>query len=86
MNEIISQLVGEFIGTFILVLLGNGIVSGVVLSKTKAHNAGWLAISLGWGLALTLAIYIGGFLSLGHFNPAVTIAIYYSSIFRSYDC
>ena len=44
------QLIGEFIGTFILVLLGNGVVASNLLNKTKAHNSGWVTIPLGWGL------------------------------------
>ena len=46
-----TQTLGEFIGTFILVLLGDGVVAGVSLNKSKANGAGWIAITLGWGLA-----------------------------------
>ena len=52
MHSEMVQLLGEFLGTFILILLGNGVVSGVVLNKTKATGAGWVAITLGWGLSL----------------------------------
>ncbi|HMQ00803.1 MAG TPA: MIP/aquaporin family protein [Cyclobacteriaceae bacterium] len=64
----------EFIGTFILILLGNGVVGGVVLKGTKSHGAGWLTIVMGWGLAVTLAIYAVGNYSGAHINPAVTLS------------
>lgn len=66
---------GELLGTFILVLLGDGVVSACILNKTKAQNSGWIAIVLGWGIAVTVAVYIGGFMSGAHLNPAVTLAM-----------
>ncbi len=69
------QLLGEFLGTFVLILLGNGVVSGVVLKKTKATGAGWIAITLGWGFAVMMGVYVSGFMSPAHLNPAVTIAM-----------
>lgn len=65
---------GELIGTFVLVLLGDGVVAGVSLNKTKSQNSGWVLITLGWGLAVTLGVYVSGFLSAAHLNPAITIA------------
>lgn len=59
----------------LLILLGNGVVAGVVLKGTKSENAGWLAIVVGWGLAVTLAIYAVGGISGSHLNPAVTLAL-----------
>jgi glycerol uptake facilitator protein len=64
----------EFFGTMILILLGNGVVAGVVLKGTKSENAGWLTIVVGWGLAVTLAVYAVGKISGAHLNPALTIA------------
>ena len=58
MHSEMVQLLGEFLGTFILILLGNGVVSGVVLNKTKATGAGWVAITLGWGFAVMMGVYI----------------------------
>ncbi|QPS71599.1 MIP/aquaporin family protein [Lactococcus garvieae] len=75
MHSEMVQLLGEFLGTFILILLGNGIVSGVVLNKTKATGAGWVAITLGWGFAVMMGVYVSGFMSPAHLNPAVTIAM-----------
>ena len=49
-----NELFGEFLGTLILILLGNGVVAGVVLPKTKSNNAGWIVITMGWGLQLRL--------------------------------
>ena len=65
----------EFFGTMLLILLGDGVVASVVLKESKSENAGWLTIVIGWGLAVTLAIYAVGNISGGHFNPAVTLAL-----------
>lgn len=69
-----SPYLAEFIGTFILILLGNGVVGGSILKGTKSHGAGWFAIVTGWGLAVTLAIYAVGNYSGAHINPAVTLS------------
>jgi glycerol uptake facilitator protein len=67
---------GEFVGTAILILLGNGVVGGVLLAGSKAENAGWMAITTGWALAVfagvAVAISIGD--SDAHLNPAFTVA------------
>lgn len=65
----------EFLGTMFLILMGNGLVAGVVLKGTKSENAGWLSIVVGWGLAVTLAIYAVGNYSGAHLNPALTLAL-----------
>jgi len=70
-----SSYFAEFFGTLLLVLLGDGVVAGVVLRKTKSENAGWLTIVIGWGLAVTLPIYAVGRISGAHINPAITIAL-----------
>lgn len=65
----------EFIGTTLLVLLGNGVVANVFLAKTKSHQAGWIVVTVGWGLGVAMAVYAIGRISGGHINPAVTIAL-----------
>lgn len=74
-NSLFVQLIGEFVGTLILVLLGDGVVAGVSLKKSKAEGAGWIAITLGWGFAVILGVYASGFMSLAHLNPAVTLGM-----------
>lgn len=70
-----GSLLAEFIGTALLIILGDGVVANVLLNKSKGHNAGWMAISTGWGLAVALSVYCIGVFSGGHLNPAVTIAM-----------
>lgn len=65
----------EFIGTALLILLGNGVVAGVLLKDSKAQNAGWWVISVAWGLAVAFAIYAVGQFSGAHLNPAVTLGL-----------
>ncbi|MEU4145395.1 MIP/aquaporin family protein [Streptomyces parvulus] len=67
--------IGETIGTAILILLGGGVCAAVTLKASKARNAGWVAIALGWGFAVMTAAYISTPLSGAHLNPAVTIGI-----------
>lgn len=63
---------GEFLGTMILVLLGDGVVAGVLLGRSKAHNAGWIAVTAGWAFAVMAGVYtaraIGG-PGVGFINP-----------------
>lgn len=68
------QIFSEFLGTAMLVLLGDGVVAGVNLKKSKAEAAGWVAVTMGWGMGLAMAVYISGFMGPAHLNPAVTIA------------
>ncbi|WP_053711868.1 MIP/aquaporin family protein [Streptomyces sp. NRRL B-3648] len=67
--------IGETIGTAILILLGGGVCAAVTLKASKARNAGWLAITFGWGFAVLTAVYISAPLSGAHLNPAVTVAL-----------
>ncbi|MCU0397150.1 MAG: aquaporin family protein [Cyclobacteriaceae bacterium] len=76
-----SPYLAEYLGTLILILLGDGVVAAVVLKQTKSENAGWLTIVIGWGLAVTLAIYAVGKISGAHLNPAVTLALAWSGSF-----
>ncbi|MFC9269971.1 MIP/aquaporin family protein [Streptomyces zhihengii] len=67
--------IGETIGTAVLILLGGGVCAAVTLKSSKARNAGWLAITFGWGFAVLTAVYTTGALSGAHLNPAVTLGI-----------
>lgn len=71
-----SAAFGELAGTFILLLLGNGVVAGVLLKRSKGENAGWLAITAGWGFAVVAGVFTA--LACGspdaHLNPAVTLS------------
>ncbi len=69
-----SIYLGEFLGTLMLVLLGDAVVANVILNKTKGNNSGWMVIATGWALAVAVPAYIFGPVSGSHFNPAVTIA------------
>jgi glycerol uptake facilitator protein len=63
----------EFIGTALLVLLGNGVVANVLLAKTKGSGAGWIVITFGWGMAVFVGVWSVGEISGAHLNPAVTL-------------
>ena len=67
--------VAEFVGTALLILFGDGVVAGVLLSKSKAQNSGWMVITTGWGLAVVVAVYTVGPISGAHINPAVTLGL-----------
>jgi glycerol uptake facilitator protein len=66
--------IGEFIGTMLLIILGDGVVAGVLLRNSKAENSGWIVITFGWAMAVAVAVYCIGQFSGAHINPAVTIA------------
>lgn len=70
-----SVFVAEFIGTAILVVLGDGVVANVVLNKTKGNNSGWIVITAGWAFAVTVAAYCVNAISGAHLNPAVTMGM-----------
>jgi glycerol uptake facilitator protein len=65
--------IAEFIGTMILIILGDGVVAGVLLRNSKAENSGWIVITFGWAMAVAIAVYCVGQFSGALINPAVTI-------------
>ncbi|GAA2943348.1 MULTISPECIES: MIP/aquaporin family protein [Streptomycetaceae] len=67
--------IGETIGTAVLILLGGGVCAAVTLKRSKAQNAGWLAITFGWGFAVLTAAYLASGVSGAHLNPAVTLGL-----------
>lgn len=80
-----AQLVAEFLGTFVLILFGTGVVAMVVLFPTRnageTVHGGFTNITLGWGLGVTMGIYIAGKISGAHLNPAVTLSM---AVFRGF--
>ena len=71
-----SPFLGEFIGTMLLIIMGDGVVANVVLNKTKGNNGGLIVIAFGWAMAVFLGVYASNTLGgSGHLNPAVTIAM-----------
>lgn len=71
-----SPMLGEFMGTLIMMLLGNGVVAGVLLKRSKAENAGWLAITTGWAFAVLCGIFTAMLFGSpdAHLNPTITLA------------
>jgi glycerol uptake facilitator protein len=74
--SVLHPAVGEFFGTFVLIVLGNGVVAGALLNRSKAQNAGWIAITAGWGLAVFAGVAVSAAMgdSDGHLSPAFTLA------------
>lgn len=72
-RSLTRELAAEFLGTFILIVFGLGVVAQVTLSSQQ--NGGYLSINIGWGLAVTMGVYVAGGVSGAHLNPAVTLAM-----------
>jgi glycerol uptake facilitator protein len=77
-----TELFGEFLGTFILILLGNGVVANVNLDKTHSQGAGWIVITAGWAMAVFVAVLATADISGAHINPAVTIGLAIGGLFE----
>ncbi|MFK7050873.1 MULTISPECIES: MIP/aquaporin family protein [Flavobacterium] len=70
-----NPFLAEFIGTMILLLLGNGVVANVVLNKTKGNNGGWIVITFGWAIAVFVGVYMTASSSGAHLNPIVSFVL-----------
>ena len=77
-----TPFIAEIIGTFILMVLGNGVVANVLLNNTKGNNSGWMVITTAWGLAVYVAVLIAGPVSGAHINPAVTLSLAVAGLFE----
>ena len=71
----------EFIGTAILILLGDGVVAGTILNKSKGFNGGWVVITLAWGFAVMCGAFIAAPYSGAHLNPALSVGLALSGVF-----
>jgi glycerol uptake facilitator protein len=80
--QVMSEYFAEFIGTMILIVFGNGVVSNVLLKNTKGENAGWIVITAGWGMGVFVAVLAIGDISGGHINPAVTLGLAVAGLFE----
>jgi glycerol uptake facilitator protein len=65
----------EFIGTAVLIIIGNGVVANAALNKTYGNSGGWIVITFGWAMAVYLGVFISASESGAHLNPAVTLAL-----------
>ena len=76
-----SPFISEIIGTATLVVLGDGVVANVILSKAKGYSGGLIAITVGWSMAVFVGVFISAAASGAHLNPAVTIGLAYAGKF-----
>lgn len=70
-----TAVTAEFLGTLILITLGNGVTANVLLKQTYGNSSGWIVIAFGWGLAVFVAVFVAGSISGAHINPAVTFGL-----------
>lgn len=84
-NRLLAEMVAEFLGTFVLLAFGSGVVAMVVLFGTgtpgEVVHGGWTNITIGWGLGVAMGVYVAGRISGAHINPAVTLAL---AVFRGF--
>jgi glycerol uptake facilitator protein len=78
-----EKILGEILGTGTLILLGDGVVAGVLLSKSKAQNSGWIVITMAWAMAVFCGVLVCGGISGAHLNPAVTLGFAVAEAFKA---
>jgi glycerol uptake facilitator protein len=78
-----NQFFAEFFGTAMIMVFGSGVVSNVLLSKTKGNNSGWIVISFGWAVGVFTGVLVAADVSGAHLNPAVTLALVLSGKFSA---
>lgn len=83
-TSLFTKCLFEFVGTMVMILLGDGVCSACTLNKTKAQGAGWIVITLGWGFAVMAGVFIAGPYSGAHLNPAVTVGLALAGRFSWY--
>lgn len=76
-----TPFLAELLGTGMLVLLGDGVVGNVLLNRSKGQNSGWMVITVGWGIAVFVGVYICSTVSGAHINPAVTLGLATAGVF-----
>ena len=79
--DFLTQCIFEFIGTLVLVLLGDGVVASTGLNRSKGQGGGWVVVTLAWGLAVMCGVLIAGPYSGAHLNPAVTVGMAVAGLF-----
>lgn len=80
-TSLCTKFLFEFIGTAVLILLGDGVVASIVLKKSKGYNGGWIVITIAWGLAVMCGVFIAGPYTGAHLNPAVSIGLALAGVF-----
>lgn len=70
-----TTFIAEFVGTALLIILGDGVVANVLLNRSKAQGGGWIVITAGWAIGVFLAVFAVGRISGAHLNPAVSVGL-----------
>lgn len=74
-------MLGEFVGTMLLIILGDGVVANVLLTKSKGQGSGWMVIATGWGFAVFFGVAVVARVSGAHLNPAVSVGLATAGLF-----